>query len=326
MRLQWNKLDRDERIAVIRVGVAKKMSAGDIAAEIDGCTRNMIIGLAHRADIQLVGSKGMKPQAKAEAPKTGLITRPLAPIRAVKAKRASKPSEPSKTAKQRVTFAFADWRHLSPEEKADHVRSCVDRGMTSGDIVKITPGATREGIKSCARRNGIQLIGNTTEKRRERSTKPRQKAVQAVKRTKPDWTVLTTEQRMALIRASITAGRNQAEIAERVENATEDAVRRFASRHGLVLPPKPVKRSPRLPVARREPVDILSLTSGMCRAPKWKDGPRKPIRDTSEWIFCGEPVQPGSSFCPTCHSRFWYTPDKKLRYDRRSMGGGYARP
>ncbi len=52
----WEKLNREERIELIRQGIAKGMSTGKIAVWIGGCTRNAIIGLAGRNKIKLAHS------------------------------------------------------------------------------------------------------------------------------------------------------------------------------------------------------------------------------------------------------------------------------
>lgn len=41
----------------------------------------------------------------------------------------------------------------------------------------------------------------------------------------------------------------------------------------------------------------------MCRAPLWVE---EPDFKTSE--YCGKPVVEGKSYCPSCYSRFYYTP------------------
>ncbi|CDX26846.1 conserved hypothetical protein [Mesorhizobium plurifarium] len=49
----WDKISREERIKRIQQGVKDGLSASQIAAEIGGCTRNAIIGLAERAKVPL---------------------------------------------------------------------------------------------------------------------------------------------------------------------------------------------------------------------------------------------------------------------------------
>jgi hypothetical protein len=84
MRLNWNKLDREERMQAIRDGVARKLSTTQIAAEMDNCTRNAVIGLAHRTKIPLADQHG--PQAprkpykpRAPKPKKEPVIRPRKP-------------------------------------------------------------------------------------------------------------------------------------------------------------------------------------------------------------------------------------------------------
>ena len=118
MRNNWNRMSREDRIAFIRDGVAQKMSARDIADQIDGCTRNMIIGLAFRAKIDLGGKK----QGKGYSP------RPIA-----------KP----------------DWTKFSPDEKASFVRTGFEQGYTAENIANRLLNATEKAIIRCAERNRI---------------------------------------------------------------------------------------------------------------------------------------------------------------------------
>lgn len=63
----WDRMSRDDRIEAIRAGVRDNMSTSQIAAEIGGCSRNSIIGLAHRAKITLCTHQGGRaPEPKAE--------------------------------------------------------------------------------------------------------------------------------------------------------------------------------------------------------------------------------------------------------------------
>lgn len=48
----WNALDRDGRVAIIKPAWDKGWSATQIAVLFENCTRNMVIGIIHRAKLQ----------------------------------------------------------------------------------------------------------------------------------------------------------------------------------------------------------------------------------------------------------------------------------
>ncbi|TIW20625.1 MAG: hypothetical protein E5V63_31150 [Mesorhizobium sp.] len=55
--MTWNRMTREERIEAIRDGVGNNMSSTEIAAAIGGCTRNAVIGLAHRVRVELANPR-----------------------------------------------------------------------------------------------------------------------------------------------------------------------------------------------------------------------------------------------------------------------------
>lgn len=64
VRTLWNCMSRDARDAAIRQGVSEGMTSGEIAAKL-GCTRNSVIGRAHRAGIALDGrTAGINDKSK----------------------------------------------------------------------------------------------------------------------------------------------------------------------------------------------------------------------------------------------------------------------
>jgi hypothetical protein len=70
------------------------------------------------------------------------------------------------------------------------------------------------------------------------------------------------------------------------------------------------KPKPRLAVVKAEPaqhnflgLEIWKLTRTTCRFPKG-DGP---------FLFCGQPVKEGSSYCPHCHSMTSEAPRYRVR-------------
>lgn len=52
----WNQLTSDERAELVRQGVEKGLSSTQIAEWIGGCSRNAVIGIAHRRKIKLTRS------------------------------------------------------------------------------------------------------------------------------------------------------------------------------------------------------------------------------------------------------------------------------
>ncbi|TJW14379.1 MAG: hypothetical protein E5W82_10405 [Mesorhizobium sp.] len=61
----WGRMNRDERIAAVRAGVKDGLSTSQIAAAIGGCTRNSVIGLAHRVRIELTFPRNGAPKKRA---------------------------------------------------------------------------------------------------------------------------------------------------------------------------------------------------------------------------------------------------------------------
>lgn len=49
---------------------------------------------------------------------------------------------------------------------------------------------------------------------------------------------------------------------------------------------------------------LLQLKEGQCRYPSGGEG-------DEPFLFCGQPVQEGSSYCPACHARCWVKPPQK---------------
>lgn len=314
MRLNWQELSKEEKIAVVRVGAAKKMSASEIAAELDNCTRNAVIGLASRNGIKLNGTNAKVRKEAVQIPKTGLKTRPLMPLRAVKSKqRKAKPSTAPKLPAKAVKGS-TDWRSLSAEGKAEYVRYKTTQNLSAREIADSILNATIEGVKSCAKRNKIKLLGNSAEARKARSGADLVPALPSRKAEKPDWIALSAAAKVALLKRSIAAGYSVDIIAASVKNATEAAVRRCAERNKLKLPPK-----------TKAYVNILDIGDMQCRNPMWEDKPPTESRDVSEFVFCGKPVQIGSRFCPACHSRIWRPIEEEQRVSRRQAYQGYAR-
>ncbi len=57
---KWSDMDKVEKISAIIRMVNKGMTAAQIAGQFQGCTRNAIVGLAHRSGVRLANSKAPK--------------------------------------------------------------------------------------------------------------------------------------------------------------------------------------------------------------------------------------------------------------------------
>jgi len=316
MKLDWKSLNTEERIAVIRVGAAKKMSARQIAEEMENCTRNSIIGASHRYGIKLEGPNGVRPpKAETAVPKTGLKTRPLAPLKYLKAKKPKGTKTAPVAAQGNVDVPpdGSDWTALYAAQKAAYVRSKVAMGMSSGEIAATLTNATRQGVKGCAIRNGISLVGNRPEARSARSAE-RTGGVQRIKPKPLTWTEMSVEQKVSAIQKHIKDGRNAGDIAD-IYRISEKAVLSCCERQKIKIKRRPKKHG----------VSIMDIGSGQCRAPLWKEKPQNAKRDISEYIFCGVPTKPGSSFCAICHEKFWKAPLYEPRPTKREAYAGYGK-
>ena len=67
-RRTWPDMSRQERIELIKAGVAEGMSSGQIAAWIGGCTRNAVIGMANRAKVTLCARAHGRPKPPKRMP------------------------------------------------------------------------------------------------------------------------------------------------------------------------------------------------------------------------------------------------------------------
>lgn len=216
----------DEKIAALKQGIADGLNVRGISERYRGCTRNAIIGLSNRAGIKLNGGIEKKPR-----------------------ERKTEKKEPSKPKPVRIP----DWLKMSPEEKANYVRTEASKGLSWAQIADGLRNATRKAVAKCAQRNGINLAV-TPQAKPKRAPKSSLKPVAAIQKVEPT-----------------------------------------------------------------SKVGIMELLNWHCRAPAWDERSRKPLRDVEEWVYCGQPRQHGSSYCPACHDRFWVKPDTKPRYDRRYM-------
>ena len=58
------------------------------------------------------------------------------------------------------------------------------------------------------------------------------------------------------------------------------------------------------PPAKSLGLTLFQLKDGQCRYASGGD-------DGEPFLFCGQPVQEGSSYCPACHARCWVKPHKR---------------
>lgn len=316
MKLDWKSLNTEDRIAVIRVGAAKKMSARQIADEMENCTRNAIIGASHRYGIKLEGKTGVRASSeKPSPPKTGVKTRPLAPLKYLKAKKPKGTKTAPVVAQGNVDVPpdGSDWTALSAAEKASYVIAHAALGMSSTEIAASLLNATKSAVKSFASKHKIHLPGNASSSRSSRSAE-RTGGIQRIKPKPLTWAEMSVEQKVSAIQKHIKDGRNAGDIAD-IYSISEKAVLSCCERQKIKI-----KRRPKNSV-----VNIMDIGSGQCRAPKWEDRPKRPLRSPEDWMFCGKLTIAGSSYCRECHDRFWVKPDRPQRYDRRFMAVGYGK-
>lgn len=218
-----------------------------------------------------------------------------------------------------------NWKKLNRYERIDAIRDGVSRGL-SARLIAEELGCTKGAVIGLSDRAGIQLVGGKV----KQPKRPPEK---------PDWSAMSAEHKATFLRGCYSAGITTPEIVGMLRNATEKAVIRCAERNGISRrvdqsvkakrSSKPAKPTVKAKAASRivcdGPVGIMDITSGQCKAPAWSDKPKRPLRSPDDWVFCGKPTQPGSSYCPSCHAKFWIKPDRPQRYDRRSMAVGYLR-
>lgn len=76
-------MSRSDRSDAIADGVRRKLSARQIAEEIDNCTRNMVIGHSHRSKVELLpqnASAGVRGASEKKEKATSAKTKPSASI------------------------------------------------------------------------------------------------------------------------------------------------------------------------------------------------------------------------------------------------------
>lgn len=271
------------------------MSAAQIAAEYDECTKNMILGLSRRSGIKLDGKSGPnddspKPNRKRHQP-------------------------PVTTA---VPVSELNWQEMSLQERSEYVDRLKSEGATYQAIADSLYNASYDSVRSFASR----------EKRKARKPKRvKQSTIKAIKpkaapKPKMGWAGMSAAEKEERVRALAADKKTCIEIAE-ILNTTKKAVQHFVERIGFKLPRQKVIPKPRSAVPRKNPakpsisaamedmpvfhdaVNIMDIGRNQCRAPAWPDRPRKPLRSPEDWMFCGKPTKLGSSFCEVCHSRFW---------------------
>lgn len=123
---KWTDMDKIKKVsAVIRLA-AKGLTAAEIAAEFSGCTRNAVIGLAHRNGVTFSNSKG---PGRTFDPANGNAKEAIAKVRkAAKAKAAAKVTRIKKVAKKQrpaptecevIKFVPAHARYIGPVHLLD---------------------------------------------------------------------------------------------------------------------------------------------------------------------------------------------------------------
>jgi hypothetical protein len=142
MRIDWKSLDRDQRIELLKAGIERGLSAQQIADEIDGCTKNAIIGLSFKTGIKLAAKKpGPRKKGKPAAPKSGMTFRPLRPIKTVKMRKRPKAPKP-------VEIEKPAWSTATLAEREAIVRAGLAVNLTRKEIADRFADATPKAVKS----------------------------------------------------------------------------------------------------------------------------------------------------------------------------------
>lgn len=79
---------------------------------------------------------------------------------------------------------------------------------------------------------------------------------------------------------------------------------------------KPTLKDLAQPVIRTGPVNILDVGMFECRNPMWDDRKKNNVED---WLFCGKPTKPGSSYCEACHSRFYFKTNRQRQAAEKEL-------
>ncbi|MER9768951.1 GcrA family cell cycle regulator [Mesorhizobium sp. M0189] len=122
-------MSRAERIAAILDGLSRSLSTTDIAIEIGGCSRNSIIGLAHRAKLQLGPKQRRSKKTTAASP---VATKKAAPVKLEKAPKKTRElvigamkkvvAVPAVVTEPVYEFPDAHYRVLLDDVKSGHCR------------------------------------------------------------------------------------------------------------------------------------------------------------------------------------------------------------
>ncbi len=226
-----------------------------------------------------------------------------------------------------------NWKKLTRDERIEILKSGIERGLSAQQIANEVGGCTKGAIIGLSHKTGIRLPGGNYES--------------TPKVLRPSWSKATLREREAVVRAGLAAKLSYKSIAERFTDATPKAIKSFVGRmraRDMFVPP-PTKEAARkavfakalpsvespLPIVPETAplnegfVNIMDIISGQCRAPQWEDRPRRPLRSPDDWMYCGKPIKPGTSYCIECGQRFLVKPDGPQRFDRRVMSFGYAK-
>lgn len=196
------------------------------------------------------------------------------------------------------------WSSLTREQRIEAIKDGIAHGMSTRLIADQFEGCTRNAVIGLSYRAKVPLTNNP--ENNARGSSPR-------RRLPMRWKEMSSQRKADVIRQQVAKGKNSGDIAD-MTGTTEKAVRRCAERHQIKVPQR----------RRGGFVSILDIQSGQCRAPKWDDRPKKPMRPADEWLFCGRPIAPGSSYCPQCHERFWSPPKYQQPVSARQMYVGYG--
>lgn len=123
---KWTDMDKIEKVSALIRLAAKGLTAAEIAARYSGCTRNAVIGLAHRNGVTFSSSKGpgrtfdpANGNAKEAIAKIRKAAKDKAAAKVTRIKRVAKKASPAPTECKIINFARPPSKHAGPVHLLD---------------------------------------------------------------------------------------------------------------------------------------------------------------------------------------------------------------
>lgn len=109
MKKKWSDMDKVEKVSALIRLAARGMTASQIAAEFHGCSRNAVIGMAHRNGVVFANAKGRsKPfdpaNSNVKAPSKKVAAKNSRPAKVTRIKKAAKKQKPEPTVCEILKF------------------------------------------------------------------------------------------------------------------------------------------------------------------------------------------------------------------------------